>query len=151
METDRDELFSEVLQDTVKADIAFRVNASIILHRFKMKVNGSPSWMWDVALGAIERYKDVIIGAIEDCYSIGMTGRNQEEAASARVIRTMMSNGDLDCFDIYRRERLEDVLEAMIQPMRYYFVNDAYVRSLREQLSGYGLEVPDVSEMDGRP
>lgn len=150
MGIDYDELFTEVLQDAVKADIEFRVNASIILHRFKMKVNGSPSWMWDVALGAIERYKDVIIGAIEDCYSIGMTGRNQEEAASTRVIKVMMSNGELDCFDEYRCERLEDVLEAMIQPMRYYSANDAYVRSLREQLGGYNLEVPDVPEMDGR-
>lgn len=151
MENDRDERFVEVLQDVVRADIAFRVNASIALHRLRMMVSGSPSPEWDVAMDVVIRYRQSIIETLVALVFRGRFGRNQEEEASQVVLNLMESRGELIGYDEDQYNRLEDVLEAIIQPMRYYFVNDTYVRSLREQLDGCNMGVPDVPEMDGRP
>lgn len=149
MENDRDEFFAEVLQDVIRADIAFRVNASIALHKLRMMVSGSSSPEWDVAMDAVIRHRNTIIETLVALVFRGRFGRNQEEEASQAVLNLMESRGELIGYnDQY--ERLEDVLEAIIQPMRYYFVNDAYVRNLREQLDGCDMGVPDVSKVDGR-
>lgn len=151
MEIDRDELFGEVLQDVIRTDIAFRVNASIALHRLRMMVRGSPSPEWDVAMDAVIRHRNSIIETLAALVSRGRFGRNQEEEASQVVLNLMESRGELVGYDEDQYDRLGDVLEAIIQPMRYYSSGDAYGRSLREQLGGCNLGVSYVSEMDGRP
>ena len=151
MENDRDERFVEVLQDVVRADIAFRVNASIALHRLRMMVSGSPSPEWDVAMDAVIRHRNSIIETLVALVSRGRFGRNQEEEAAQVVLDLIRAQGELNGYDEDQRDRLRDVLEAIIQPMRYYAVNDGYGYSLREQLGGCIQEVPNVPEMDGRP
>ena len=130
--------------------IVYRVGAALTIRKLNLDGHGEDAGLGAKALDAVERHRDIIIDVLCYCHNLGVTGRNQEERAAEAVFEELDHDGELDGLDEDGRERMLDLLEAFIQPMRFYHVGDGYETSLRETMESFDRGRGYVAEMEGR-
>ena len=121
--------------DKIRDNIRFRVNAVIMIAEFKDSITAHP-WEHSVALKFVKKYRDVILDELCRCVEEDVTGRNQEERASAAVYKAMICHSEIG-FGEYNaddRELILDAIDAIIQSMRFYHIGDSYEIGLRRYL-----------------